>query len=255
MLFPRVIANLMGSRDRDGVFGVTCCRSRVFQRLEISGHTPLRASKLAKLGRSTKLPLTSAFRTRKRKYGIKEFARDLGARFKALARRHREPELAPPIAEITQPPTEVVADSRNLSAPASSQLFAYELPPTVLIADANRVSRAIFRKQLTQSGFRVQEATSGEDAVDKINFDTAAVLLDVHSPGGDGLHALREIRRRFAPVKVVITSADQDLETTVIAMKLGAFDSLAKNANREELVHVLTRAMQTQPVTQNIRVA
>ena len=148
--------------------------------------------------------------------------------------RHKKQESAAaanpkPVPAATASPSEPI---RKLTGPG----------PLVLVADDNRVTRSIFRSQLTREGFRVAEANSSAEAVAKIDRETTAVLLDVNAPGGKGLHTLRDIRHRYPHLRVIITSADEDLETTVIASKLGAFDTLTKHPTREAILDVVNRA-------------
>ncbi len=150
-----------------------------------------------------------------------------------------------PAPEKTRPPLRALQEAAPTSASVPTGKEIKTPLPVVLVADDDKISRAIFRMQLTRAGFQVQEAASGNQALAKITHDTKVVLLDINMPDGNGIHALREIRQRYSHLKVVIVSADEDLENAVIAMKLGAFDYLVKHANREAVVTVARRALQT----------
>jgi DNA-binding NtrC family response regulator len=83
----------------------------------------------------------------------------------------------------------------------------------------------------------------------KITPEVAVVLLDMEMPGGHGLDALRKIRSHNAMVKVIMVSGREELDGAIAAMKLGAFDYLAKPMPAEHLVGTVTRAVQIQSLT------
>ena len=74
------------------------------------------------------------------------------------------------------------------------------------------------------------------------------VLLDVRLPGMSGLEALGEIRSRHPWVIVIIITAYDDVETTIEAMRLQAFDFVPKPIDLDIVRSVLDRAFRTQSV-------
>ena len=61
------------------------------------------------------------------------------------------------------------------------------------------------------------------------------VVLDILMLGMDGIAALKEIKRRFPLVEVIMLTGHGTTETAVEGMKLGAFDYLLKPADFEDL--------------------
>jgi class 3 adenylate cyclase len=101
----------------------------------------------------------------------------------------------------------------------------------VLVVDDDPVNRAMLTRVLEQDGYRVDTATDGRRALERLAeepFDV--VLLDVLMPEMDGLEVLSRITEddalRHLPV-VMITSLD-DLETAVRCIEIGADDYLTK---------------------------
>ncbi len=69
------------------------------------------------------------------------------------------------------------------------------------------------------------------------------VLLDLGLPDGSGLDFLAEERETLSESLVIVVTAVDRVETAVKAMKLGAFDFLAKPLKEEEILAVVDRAL------------
>lgn len=95
----------------------------------------------------------------------------------------------------------------------------------------------VLHKSLRASGFRAEEARSGEEALAAIrqrHFDL--VLLDLEMAGLDGVEACREISN-FAPqTGIIVMSVRDEVNDVVEALAAGADDYLAKPFGFRELV-------------------
>ena len=101
----------------------------------------------------------------------------------------------------------------------------------ILIVDDDRNIRAMIRECLEQEGTSIDEAITGEQAIDKV--DAAAkpydvVMLDMKMPGMGGMQALRHMKIAHPGLQVVMITAYGTVETAVEAIKLGAVDYLRK---------------------------
>jgi two-component system, OmpR family, KDP operon response regulator KdpE len=110
-------------------------------------------------------------------------------------------------------------------------------PFSVLVVDDEPALRKVIRTSLAASGFSVEEAGTGNEAVGAVHtrmFDL--VLLDVNMPGMSGVEACRQIRA-FAPrtgiVMVTVRDAEED---KVRALEAGADDYVTKPFRFRELV-------------------
>lgn len=83
----------------------------------------------------------------------------------------------------------------------------------------------------------VGQAASGPEAVDLVvALQPDVVVMDLRMPGGDGVEAVRELRRRNSDTRVlVLTTYDTDSDT-VAAIEAGATGYLLKDAPTQELV-------------------
>ncbi|RJQ74502.1 MAG: response regulator [Desulfobacteraceae bacterium] len=93
-------------------------------------------------------------------------------------------------------------------------------------------------RRLTRRDVEIQPAYSGEEALEKLTrLDTIeVVILDIKMPGMDGVETLREIKRRFPLVEVIMLTGHATVESGIQGMKLGAFDYLMKPCDIAELV-------------------
>jgi two-component system nitrogen regulation response regulator NtrX len=114
----------------------------------------------------------------------------------------------------------------------------------ILVVDDEPGVRSALEAILSDEGFTVNSAGSGEEgleALDREEFD--AVLLDVWLPGIDGLATLRELRDRHVDSEVVMISGHGTIDTAVRATKLGAFDFVEKPLSLDKTLLVLRNAL------------
>lgn len=106
-----------------------------------------------------------------------------------------------------------------------------------LIVDDEASFRRVLRTSLTQSGFAIDEAQSGEEALailSKCAFDL--VLLDINMPGMSGVEACREIRAHSQKIGIVMVTVQDSESEMVRALEAGADDYITKPIRFRELV-------------------
>ena len=93
-------------------------------------------------------------------------------------------------------------------------------------------------KRLTKRNLEILTAYSGQEALDKLKADGSVdvVILDVKMPGMDGIETLREIKKAYPLVEVIMLTGHATVETGIEGMKLGAFDYLMKPCDIEQLM-------------------
>jgi two-component system, cell cycle response regulator DivK len=129
----------------------------------------------------------------------------------------------------------VLFDRNRLSAGAQSAAN-----PTILVADDSDDTRQMLRTLLGMKGYRVIEASDGEQAVQATQHEAPdLVLLDLELPRLNGLSVIRRLRKELnlteVPV-VVITGYDKHFETAVAA---GCDDYLLKPIDFDRLDAIL----------------
>ena len=117
------------------------------------------------------------------------------------------------------------------------------LPPIIMILDDEPSVREALRLRLERSGYQVLLAGTYEEFV-QVMVDCDAILSDIILPGDSGLQALKWTREHFPNTAVIMMTGKPTYETAAEAIRLGAFDYLAKPASKDELLFTIERAVQ-----------
>lgn len=126
----------------------------------------------------------------------------------------------------------------------------------ILVADDDEGIRGAFRQFLAREGHATTIVGSGQDALEKIGqVHPDLVILDVRMPGMSGLEALEQIRRVEPDAYVIVMTAFGTSQTTIEAMRLGAFDYLTKPLDLDDLRSVIERALEARRLSQAKRLA
>lgn len=116
--------------------------------------------------------------------------------------------------------------------------------PTILIVDDEPSILQSLGGILSDEGFEVVTALNGYEALKIIETDTPdLVLLDIWMPGIDGIETLKEIKKGYPTLQVVMITGHGTIETAVIATKLGAFDFIEKPLNFEKIIVTINNAL------------
>lgn len=119
----------------------------------------------------------------------------------------------------------------------------------ILIVDDDPKIRTVVRRGLAYEGYRVVEAASGQEGLDKAREHLPQlVILDVMMPGLDGLEVTRRLRAGGDEVAILMLTARDEVKDRVEGLETGADDYLVKPFNFEELlarVHALLRRRTT----------
>src|SRR5581483_5062108 len=115
----------------------------------------------------------------------------------------------------------------------------------LLVVDDEQSMREWLTIALSQDGFEVESAASGEDGLKVLERTPLALALVVlRMPGLDGLETLRRIKQVDESVSVVIMTAYATAETAVQALKEGAYDYIIKPFKVDELRHLVQKALE-----------
>lgn len=114
---------------------------------------------------------------------------------------------------------------------------------SILVIDDDRLIRQTFKTHLTSEGFDVHVARDGNEGVRLFN-DVAPslVILDINLPGLHGIDVLKRIREIDPKAYVIMITAFDDMQTTVEAIKLGAFEYICKPIDYDELLLSIRKA-------------
>jgi len=128
----------------------------------------------------------------------------------------------------------------------------------ILIIDDDDQLRKSFDKLLTEEGYNVICAASGEAGFDMVGQEHPdLVILDMRLPGMNGMETFEAIHKMEPKLPVIIMTAYGTTETAIEATKLGAFDYILKPFDIPDMLAVIKKALEAgrfmrSPVDMNV---
>jgi DNA-binding NtrC family response regulator len=114
----------------------------------------------------------------------------------------------------------------------------------ILVVDDEEVVRLSHIRTLASAHCRVEVVPDGDQALHAMEQRPAdVVLLDLRMPGMDGMAVLKAIKERWPETEVVIITGYPTIETAKEAVRLGAYDYLAKPVGPDDVISVAHGAM------------
>src|SRR5579859_1531295 len=127
------------------------------------------------------------------------------------------------------------------------------MPYRVLVVDDETAIREAIRMTLEYEGYRIDEARSGQDGIEKatrVAYD--AILLDIKMPVLDGIEVLENLKEQKVLTPIIMVSGHGDIQTAVECTKRGAFDFLEKPLNRDRLLLAVRNAVRQQKLEEEV---
>ncbi|MDR1314680.1 MAG: sigma-54 dependent transcriptional regulator [Deltaproteobacteria bacterium] len=127
---------------------------------------------------------------------------------------------------------------------------------TILVVDDERDIRLTLGGLLADEGFLVAQASSANEALDRLDESVPAlVVLDLWMGGSEeGFSVLSHIQEERPQVPVVVISGHGNVETAVKAVKNGAFDFIEKPLSADKLLLTVQRALDFRRLSEENRV-
>jgi two-component system response regulator AtoC len=116
----------------------------------------------------------------------------------------------------------------------------------ILVIDDDSSICETLELYLTEEGYKVKTALTGTDGLNRfVETSPDVVILDIRLPDIDGFTVLEDLREENENVKVIMITAHHDMESTIEAMKGGAFDYIHKPVDVDELDIAIKKAINT----------
>jgi two-component system, NtrC family, nitrogen regulation response regulator GlnG len=112
----------------------------------------------------------------------------------------------------------------------------------ILVIDDDESIIWVIKKALEPLDYKITSRTRLATGLKAVQDKTHVVLLDLMLPDGDGLQGLREIRSANPEAAVIMITANARMQSTITAMKEGAYDYLEKPFDIEELKIIVENA-------------
>ena len=118
------------------------------------------------------------------------------------------------------------------------------LKEKILVVDDDSLMQDYLSEILNRSGFYVELASAGEEAMGRIKKEDYDIILsDIRMPNMGGMELLQTVKRYLPYAKVVMMTAYGTVQNAVEAMKLGAFEYVMKPFSADEIELVIKRAL------------
>ncbi|MGH8526547.1 MAG: response regulator, partial [Gammaproteobacteria bacterium] len=115
----------------------------------------------------------------------------------------------------------------------------------LLLVDDEDALRSVVAERLTEEGFEVTQAPDGEAALKALDgFAFDVIISDLRLPGVDGRHVIDQALTRYPGIVAIVVTGYGTVKDAVEVIKAGAADFVAKPFQFDELMHVLTNALE-----------
>jgi DNA-binding NtrC family response regulator len=114
----------------------------------------------------------------------------------------------------------------------------------ILIIDDEKAIRNTLREILEYEGYLIEEASNGEEGIQKIESDDFdMVLCDVKMPKMDGMTVLSKVKEIDEDLPIVMISGHGNVEMAVEATKKGAYDFIVKPPDLNKLLIIVRNSI------------
>jgi DNA-binding NtrC family response regulator len=115
----------------------------------------------------------------------------------------------------------------------------------LLLVDDEESLRSVVAERLTDEGFQVTQASDGESALKALDgFAFDVIVSDLRLPGVDGRAVIESAIGRYPGIIAIVVTGYGTVKDAVDMIKLGAADFIAKPFQFDELMHVLSKALE-----------
>jgi two-component system response regulator AtoC len=117
--------------------------------------------------------------------------------------------------------------------------------PHLLLVDDEESLRSVVAERLTDHGFEVVQAADGESALKALDgFAFDVIVSDLRLPGVDGRQVIDAALTRYPGIVAIVVTGYGTVKDAVDVIKRGAADFISKPFQFDELMHVLSNALE-----------
>src|SRR3990172_3495704 len=120
----------------------------------------------------------------------------------------------------------------------------------ILVLDDDSVACEFLQEALLRAGYKVDAHTSAEEVL-KLDLSGYDLLIsDIKMPVIDGLHFLRHVQDKWPDIPVIMVTAYGSLETTMDALRLGAWDYISKPFPPDAIREMVKKILEMREIRQ-----
>jgi len=122
-----------------------------------------------------------------------------------------------------------------------------------LVVDDDRAVRAALKVNLTKAGYDVTLASSAEEAIELMKSNSYDIMLtDVKMGGMTGMELLPLVRTHYPDTRIVVMTGHGSVRDAVTAMQAGAANYVIKPVEKDELLMLMDRALETRALQREL---
>jgi two-component system response regulator PilR (NtrC family) len=115
----------------------------------------------------------------------------------------------------------------------------------ILVIDDEEIMREVLRELLRSEGYTAEFAEDGKEGLSMaLSRVYDLIITDVMLPELNGIEVLREIKRVNSKLPVIVITAFGSIKNAIEAMKEGAFEYVTKPFDNEELLLLISKALE-----------
>jgi DNA-binding NtrC family response regulator len=114
----------------------------------------------------------------------------------------------------------------------------------ILVIDDDAVACEFLQEALSREGYEVVAYTSALEALKEDLSRYDLLMSDIRMPGMDGLQFLSQVQKKWPELPVILMTAYGSLETTMEAIKLGAWDYISKPFSPDECRAIVKKVLE-----------
>jgi diguanylate cyclase (GGDEF)-like protein/PAS domain S-box-containing protein len=114
----------------------------------------------------------------------------------------------------------------------------------ILLVDDEPRFRSAYRVLLAAQSRVIEESSTGKEAIQRLaDGDIDVVVLDLKLPDISGIEIMEWLVRSNIKTSIIVFSADESIDSAIVALRRGAFEFLRKHCDPDDLIKAVERAL------------
>jgi DNA-binding NtrC family response regulator len=124
------------------------------------------------------------------------------------------------------------------------------MPVRILVIDDDAIACEFLQEALSRAGYEVDAFTSAKKALREDLSAYDLLMSDIRMPDMDGLQFLRQVHEKWPDLPVILMTAYGSLETTMEALRLGAWDYISKPFSPDQIRAMVKKVLDVRELQQ-----